>query len=52
MTPFVLLGLAIFLAMWGVKRFVAVTNPIYESIMAVIAVVIAILIVLGLIRVL
>lgn len=43
LAPWALVLLAIFLILWGVKRFIGVTNPIYEGIMAVIAILAGIL---------
>lgn len=43
LAPWALVLLAIFLIMWGIKRFIAIQNPIYEGIMAVIAIIAGIL---------
>lgn len=43
LAPWALVLLAVFLILWGVKRFISITNPIYEGIMAVIAILAGIL---------
>lgn len=43
LAPWALVLLAIWLIMWGIKRFIPITNPIYEGIMAVIAIIAGIL---------
>ena len=43
LAPWALVLLAIFLILWGVKRFLSIQNPIYEGVMAVIAIIAGIL---------
>lgn len=43
LAPWALVLLGIWMIMWGIKRFLSVTNPIYEGIMAVMAIIMGIL---------
>lgn len=43
LAPWALVLLAIFLIMWGIKRFITIQSPIYEGVMAVIAIITGIL---------
>lgn len=45
--PWAFILLALFLIMWAIKRFVSVTNPIYEGVMALFALVAGVLILIS-----